>query len=244
MLLVLSDSALPLGSFAFSSGLESYIAHRKPKRTGSAEVEEFLALSLASVASATLPYVLAAFRCPESTLLLDNELDASTLCHVARRASVAQGRALMVVWERSLTESLRPYESNGSDSQAQRALRLYCLASRGSSPTTSNNAPKPGGHLAPLWGATCAAMCVSESSTAYIYLFKHAQSVLSAAVRASAIGPYQAQAILASKWLQARIQDALKVNWEVPVEDAAQVVPMMDFWIALHDKLYTKIFNS
>ena len=58
------------------------------------------------------------------------------------------------------------------------------------------------------------------------------------------MGPYQAQAILASKWLQGDIQRALTADWETPIEDAAQTVPILDLWITLHDKLYTKIFNS
>src|SRR4051812_40700805 len=54
-LLLLADSALPLGSFAFSSGLESYLAHRKERalvnKTGHiptqfALLQSFLHLSL------------------------------------------------------------------------------------------------------------------------------------------------------------------------------------------------------
>ena len=243
MLLVLSDSALPLGSFAFSNGLESFIAHRKPQSVGPAEVQKFVELSLVSTASATLPYVLAAYRHPEGILDLDNEFDASTLCHVTRRASIAQGRALMGVWERSLTESVRSSKCTGTD-QCHEALKNFGSALRGVSHSTFKNTARPSGHFPPLWGSICAATSIPETSAAYIYLFKHAQTLLSAAVRASAIGPYQAQALLASTWLQMEIQEALRTNWDVRVQDAAQVVPIMDFWIALHDRLYTKIFNS
>ncbi|KMU77138.1 hypothetical protein CISG_06176 [Coccidioides immitis RMSCC 3703] len=62
-LFLLSDSALPLGSFAYSSGY------------------------------------------PDHLETLDNDLDASTPCCVGRRASVAQGMALLVVWERSFKAS-------------------------------------------------------------------------------------------------------------------------------------------
>lgn len=103
-LLLLSDSALPLGSFAYSSGLESYLAHHKPlpaSTTPIASFHRFLKLSIASVASTSLPYLLAAYRHPEKLQTLDNDLDASTPCVVAQRVSLAQGRALLGVWERA-----------------------------------------------------------------------------------------------------------------------------------------------
>ncbi|KKZ64793.1 hypothetical protein EMCG_09304, partial [[Emmonsia] crescens] len=112
-LLLLSDSALPLGSFAYSSGLESYLAHNKqlqsqsqskPRTSPTASFHLFLSFSLASLASTTLPYVLTAHRHPDQLETLDNDLDASTPCTVTRRASVAQGLALLGVWERAFRD--------------------------------------------------------------------------------------------------------------------------------------------
>jgi urease accessory protein len=37
-LLLLADSALPLGSFAYSNGLESFLAHHKPLPAGSTQI--------------------------------------------------------------------------------------------------------------------------------------------------------------------------------------------------------------
>ncbi|KAF5248068.1 hypothetical protein FAUST_475 [Fusarium austroamericanum] len=90
-LLLLSDSALPLGSFAFSSGLESYLAHQ-PR--ASASFASFLPASLSSFAATTLPFVLAGHRNPEKLPQLDDQLDAAIICTVGRRASVAQGPIL------------------------------------------------------------------------------------------------------------------------------------------------------
>ena len=70
------------------------------------ELQRFIFLSLESTSSAAIPYVLAAYREPQALLRLDNDLDASTLCHVARRASVAQDRALMGVWDRSFATNV------------------------------------------------------------------------------------------------------------------------------------------
>ena len=99
-LLLLADSALPLGSFAFSSGLDSYLAHHKPSNPSISQLPSFnlfLRLSLATLSSTSLPYVLAAYRSPHTIETLDNDIDASTPCTVARRASIAQGRALLSV---------------------------------------------------------------------------------------------------------------------------------------------------
>ncbi|KXJ93034.1 hypothetical protein Micbo1qcDRAFT_160940, partial [Microdochium bolleyi] len=122
-LLLLSDSALPLGSFAFSSGLESYREHVRAAAITTAASKtpqqqsqtprkptwsfaEFLPLSLSSYASTTLPFVLAAHREPRRLAELDDALDAATICTVGRRASCAQGRALLGIWEKSLVGDL------------------------------------------------------------------------------------------------------------------------------------------
>lgn len=236
-LLVLSDSALPLGSFAFSSGLESFIAHHRPQLVGHAELQKFIVLSIASVSSTVLPYMLAAHRRPQDLMRLDNDLDASTLCQVARRASVAQGRALIAVWDRCFASNDSERWTENGDSV--RALKAFTIALR--PPHTSAQAY---GHFPVVWGAVNRAMSVPLKTAAYVFLFKHAQSLLSAAVRSSVVGPYKAQSILACGWLQESIACALDTEWETDVRDAGQVVPLMDLWVGLHEKLYSRIFNS
>ncbi len=100
------------------------------------------------------------------------------------------------------------------------------------------------GHFAPLWGLVCAAMGIPLSQTAYVFLFNHAKAVLSAGVRACVIGPYQAQGVLAGGWLRERIEGCVRGEWETGVEDAGQVVPVMDLWVGRHELLYSRMFNS
>ena len=99
-------------------------------------------------------------------------------------------------------------------------------------------------HLAPLWGLVTRVLCVSLRDSAYLFLFSHARTVTSAAVRASVMGPYQAQAVLASTELQERIRNLVEEGWCKTVEDAGQSVPVMDLWVGRHEKLYSRIFNS
>ncbi|MCJ1406464.1 hypothetical protein MMC19_000529 [Ptychographa xylographoides] len=239
-LLLLSDSALPLGSFAFSSGLESYLAHHKFVGKGTTPIAlfyQFLQLSVTSLAGSTVPYILAAYRSPGSILCLDNDLDASTPCTVARRASIAQGRALLSVWERAL-------RSAGSRSCEEASQSLVSLGSTLKTPSHQSSGLGPNGHFAPIWALVCRAMDMSLEEAVYVFLFNHAKAVLSAAVRASVMGPYQAQGVLAGRLLQEEIRGAVRTNWFVSVEDAGQVVPALDLWIGRHELLYSRIFNS
>ncbi|KAK6440094.1 hypothetical protein LTR95_003677 [Oleoguttula sp. CCFEE 5521] len=258
-LLLLSDSALPLGSFAFSSGLESFLAHRKSKtganRTpgppnGTVQDIEyfhaFLELSLENLASTALPYVTTSARSgcdadvKQVLLDLDNDFDASTPCTVARRASISQGKALLAIWERALCSSASATEKSLALASAVSDCALLVKASKpGTLLTSSYN-----GHLPPLFGAVASAMGLDIGHTSYLFLLNHAKAILSAAVRASVLGPYQSQSVLASSSLQAHIKVLIEHYGAVNAEDAAVSVPTMDVWMGRHELLYSRIFNS
>ncbi|KAK7432524.1 hypothetical protein QQZ08_001089 [Neonectria magnoliae] len=229
-LLLLSDSALPLGSFAFSSGLESYLAHNRRAATFAA----FLSSSLSSFASTTLPFVLAAHRDPDALAALDDQLDAAIVCTVGRRASVAQGRALLGIWERSFRAGQPAAVDDG-------VLRAFAALLRDE---TKQDVPLASAHLAPLFGAICAILGLRLRQTAYVFMLSHVKALISAAVRASVFGPYQAQKVLAGQHVQSMIDDMIDREWATPVEEAGQTVPVMDLWIGRHETLYSRIFNS
>ncbi|KAJ5484954.1 hypothetical protein N7539_004942 [Penicillium diatomitis] len=249
-LLLLSDSALPLGSFAYSSGLESYLAHNKSLRANPlTSFHRFLKLSIASLASTSLPYVLAGYREPATLETLDNDLDASTPCIVAQRASVAQGRALIGVWERAFRRSFvgpgpGPAATDTGAGVATAAIEDFSESLKLFCEDQDEYDPGPQGHFAPLWGVMCRAMGLDLHQAAYIFVLNHAKAVLSAAVRASVMGPYQAQNILASQTLQETIIERIEREWNTPVEEAGQVVPALDLWVGRHELLYSRIFNS
>ncbi|KAE8145865.1 hypothetical protein BDV25DRAFT_163696 [Aspergillus avenaceus] len=246
-LLLLSDSALPLGSFAYSSGLESYLAHNKPlppRVSPVASFHRFLKLSIASMASTSIPYVLAAYRYPDDLETLDNDMDASTPCVVAQRASIAQGRALIGVWERAFrgTYASGPFLTGPVAARAVKAIEAFSDELKSGVDDPDSLGPK--GHFAPLWGIVCLVMGMDARQTAYVFMLNHAKAVLSAAVRASVMGPYQAQAVLASQGLQDLITARIDREWDTPVEDAGQIVPPLDLWVGRHELLYSRIFNS
>lgn len=238
-LLLLSDSALPLGSFAYSSGLESYLAHNK----GANQLvlfHQFLRLSVQSLAYTQIPYVLACFRDPRVVMELDNDLDASTPCTVQRRASVAQGRALLSVWEKAFANTAKQQFSEGREAIA--ALTAFSTELKKSA--VSHEKLPVNGHLAPIWGAAALSLGLNLEEAGYVFLLNHAKAVISASVRASVIGPYQAQSLLAGEPLQKLVKSSLEKVWFVQPGDAGQAVPSLDLWNGRHELLYSRIFNS
>lgn len=242
-LLLLSDSALPLGSFAFSSGLESFLSHKNLSNTHTsssastklAAAETFLEQSVVNLASTALPYVLSAYQDPSTLEDLDNDFDASTPCTVARRASIAQGRALLQIWQRALLPAAA--EGDARDSVSSFAIKLKANV-------VDDFGLQLQAHFAPLFGAVCAALCLSVHDTAYLFLLNHAKAVLSAAVRASVIGPYQSQALLSDRHVQDCINVCIEREKSSRVDGAAVTVPTMDLWMGRHELLYSRIFNS
>lgn len=123
----------------------------------------------------------------------------------------------------------------------------------------------PQAHLPPLFGAVTRAMGLAEGDAAYVFLLNHAKAVLSAAVRAGVMGPYQSQAVLAGRevegWIlgvveevegrgsrQGTVEGESRVTeadeaWRL-VEEAGVSIPAMDLWMGRHEVLYSRIFNS
>ncbi|CAG8073742.1 unnamed protein product [Penicillium nalgiovense] len=243
-LLLLADSALPLGGFAYSNGLESYLAHLKLRgrvSSPAAAFDSFLTISIASMASTSLPYLLTAYREPDMLETIDNDFDASTPCVVAQRASLAQGRALLGVWERSFRVA---YVPPTADAAATAIKSLESFSHQLKSRIDPDEGLGPNGHLAPLWAVVSRAMGLSAQQTAYLYMLNHAKGVVSAAVRSSVIGPYKAQLILASQRVQETIGHRIEREWDTPVDRAGQLVPTLDLWVGRHELLYSRIFNS
>lgn len=249
---LLTDSALPLGSFAYSSGLESFQEHHKhlqPQSESAKEsksvtqialLDKFLCLSVEAVAFANIPYLLNAFRNPGALQTLDNDLDASIPCQVASRASRAQGGALLMLWKKSLATAPLPQSAQ-------------CLAGAKAMNDFASNVASCYGHFAPLWGVICLATGQNIEQAAYVFLLNHARAVLSAALRtkASVIGQFHQYAVLGGahllsgkQTLHELVRGCLSRVWYLEPEDAGQVVPSMDLWIGRHDLLYTRVFNS
>lgn len=181
LLLLLSDSNLPTGSFVASSGLESYIKHGFSSSSEPTTLT-FLRDSLASYARTTLAFVADSHRLVSGlvrslvsmpnqefqsgdvqSLLrklieLDNLYEAMTLNHVARRASKAQGVALLTLYSKGFTTtpSLNAYTDSGKGDKERCILHLFdqfkLLVRR----------EEVNGHLPICWGALTAALGLTQ----------------------------------------------------------------------------------
>ncbi len=195
-------------------------------------------------------------------------MDACTLCPVARRASIAQGRALLTLWDRAFREGggagnkeAAGGEEEKDDGGARKALAVFSTAmkSAGNRPYTYGAAgdeegleallTAPNGHFGPLWAVVTRAQGISAHDALYVFLLNHAKAVTSAAVRASVMGPYEAQGLLGSAWLRGEIARVMTSDVQdegkgYRVEDAGQGVPALDLWVGRHELLYSRIFNS
>ena len=162
------------------------------------------------------------------------------MCTVGRRASVAQGRALLGIWDRSYSSAPQIVASGA----AVKGLKKMAVLLRATSSKESGDLPTASAHLGPLFGAIASILGLSLEQTAYVFMLSHVKALLSAAVRASMFGPYQAQKLLASLDIQRGIQKVIDQEWNTKFEDAGQSVPVIDLWIGRHEMLYSRIFNS
>jgi urease accessory protein len=235
ILLLLADSNLPTGSFVASAGLESYVSHGFLSKNST--IIDFVRDSLETYARMALPFVsdahrvIAAYTTPsnqpaaeeiDSVLsmfaALDNLYEAMTLNHVARRASKAQGIALLALYSKGFSRPASLSQNIEEDTRAQES-RLSTLLGKYKLRIRREEAP---GHLPVCWGILTGALgltlgqsyqvplpeCIymlnkflihflqpSERSQ-FLHLFLHTRSLLSASVRLNDIGPYGAQQIL------------------------------------------------
>ena len=133
ILLLLSDSNLPTGSFVASAGLESYVTHGFFSNLSSSSTPSpadkmdytvnFLRDSLSTYARSALPFVLDTHRAVEDALQdmessaddamdcamtrvleLDELYESMTLNHIARRASKTQGVALLTLLSKGFSK--------------------------------------------------------------------------------------------------------------------------------------------
>ena len=177
LLLLLSDANLPTGSFIASAGLESTAAHALFHVPGppNSDILAFLRSSADTYARSALPFARDAHRVttayvsggtPEldealgALARLDALYDASTLNHVARRASCAQGTALLTLYTRGFTRPsalLLPNATEGAydeEREKRAAALIVALKLR----VRRGEPDAPAGHLPVCWGVLTGAL--------------------------------------------------------------------------------------
>lgn len=212
----LADAAFPAGSFVHSGGLEA--AWRWGQLNDANRLHEFLAAHLVQSSESMAPLVRAAHREPGRLVELDRLCHAMLSNHVAKRASLAQGRALAKAAERAfeLPEL----------GELSRQLRSRTVE----------------GHLAPLFGAITAALAIDTDTSVQLFLYTSARGLLSSAVRLNIVGPLEAQAIQFR--LGPFVQRIAERRKNLPAEEAAQTAPILEILQMSHDRIYSRLFQS
>ncbi|KIM91219.1 hypothetical protein PILCRDRAFT_59331 [Piloderma croceum F 1598] len=267
ILLLLSDSNLPTGSFVASSGLESFVKHGffSSHSSASDSTLSFIQDSLATYARSALPFVSDAHHIVEeffqsddtdidTTIVglhaLDDLYESMTLNHVAKRASKSQGVALLTLYSKGFSKPV--FLQQEETTESTRETRLLSLVDR---LKLTIRREETEGHLPICWGVLTGALQLSLERAQYLHLFLHARGLLSAAVRLNILGPYGAQQLLLHavrplidrevsrcKHLHTELHNAelAEENFNGP----ATTWPLGEILATRHDLQHSRIFNS
>lgn len=214
--LQLADAAFPTGGFAHSAGLEA--AMSLGEVTNAQDLRRFVEAVIWQAASATLPFATSAHRAPERVAELDACSQAFLTHAVANRASRTQGRAFIATCAR-----IFPNPAIAALDEEVRKRRVA-------------------GHYGPEFGAALRALAVDETTMRELFLHLALRGVLSAGVRLGAVGPHEAQGIQFD--LAPLLSTVLEATADLDAETANQPAPLLDLFASLHDRQYSRLFQS
>jgi urease accessory protein len=130
-----------------------------------------------------------------------------------------------------------------SNAVANRASRIqgraFLLAARRAFPSTPEFSAM---HYAPLFGATCGVIGIDRRTTQALFLQIACRGVLAAAVRLGIIGSNAAQRLQAD--LAPHLQDTLDRCEHLSPARLSQTAPLIDLWQSMHDRIYSRLFQS
>lgn len=242
------DSLYPTGGFAHSVGLEAAVQERivtkTPTSTTASPLNQFLRSTLHQTANFALPIVYTMHSAVEGGIgssskvegVGENAIVASFLevnahatalfsNHVAKKASFAQGAAMLRL-------AISTYHSKHDD----RFQVLVTIRKE------SKRQKHPGIHHAVVFALVCALLGVDAGTCQRMYLFFVIRDVLSAATRLNLIGPFEASRMQFE--MSELMEKVFLAKKNRTIHDSYSSAPVLDLIQAMHDQLYTRIFNS
>lgn len=216
----LLDSILPTGGFAHSSGLEA--AFQAHMISGPEDLQTYVLHVLENTGSLLLPFVYSANMSPtlETWHKLDKVLDATFTNEVSRKASIAQGSALMRVAATVFSEAP--------------SLQIMRTNSLGSGTVAF--------HHAPIFGLVCGLLGLDTGISQRAYMFVTMRDVISAATRLNIIGPLGAAKLQHD--ISTAAEDISKKWMNHTFEEACQTAPLLDTVQGCHAYLFSRLFCS
>src|ERR1700733_3541764 len=218
--LALGDSALPIGRFVHSGGLEAWLGERPVLRP-----QQLLELIRTIVYEGVAPLDGAVVahahrtRSVERLTELDWRLTARKLTPASRKASHSCGRQLA-----ALAPRLAP--TDGLVAEVAVAVRDRLMD----------------GNLAVVEGTLARALGLSARDSVLTALRSTAAALLSAAVRLGAISPTSAQTILIQ--LSPSLAEAAVLSLSLELNELSSTVPEMDIHAARHPRHESNTFAT
>jgi urease accessory protein len=218
--LQLADSALPIGRFVHSHGIEAWLsAHPAADPDQLGEVVESAACEAVAPLDGTCIAHSHRATALDELLAIDELLTARKLAPASRVASHAPGRQLA-----ALAPRLAPGDS-----------LLAGLCHRVVTRETDGN-------LAVVFGTLARALQIKEPDAVVIELRGFASSLLSAAVRLDALAPTRAQVLLAR--LAPALASASVRACEMALEDLSSSAPEIELWALSHPRTDSRLFTT
>ncbi|KAI7854844.1 hypothetical protein BDC45DRAFT_113916 [Circinella umbellata] len=237
LLYILVDSALPTGGFVASSGLE---ATCQAGLLDADNLNEWVNSANLNYACNTSCFVRAGYEALDHKDPLaqleecDSTCDAVMVANtVARRASLAQGIAMITLYLKCFTELNEEQQCEGDKLLDITIMKRF---------KTMIRAEKVDGHFPICFGLVCRYLKVDLENTLHLWLYLFTRTLYSSAVRMNVIGPYEAQKLLLQS--RASIERIVKETADIPMEECCQTNPLLDVCQGMHDRLYTRLFNS
>lgn len=220
LLLQLSDSGFPTGSFSHSVGYEAAVKLHIVDNSDE-DFKMFAVSCLENAGSLSVPFLQDAYKNASSEdrlVELDALYQASVTNHVANRASVRQGRALV-----------------------NTSREIFCLSFIDDLQELIDD-NKMFGHYPVVLGYICAHLKLELPRVLNMFMFGVLRTISSGAVRLGHIGCFQAQRLLFN--LQQLIPSIITRNAELSVENAHISCPIVDIVQNMHDTLFARLFYS
>ncbi|KAI7867937.1 hypothetical protein BDF14DRAFT_1797681 [Spinellus fusiger] len=229
LLYILTDSALPTGGFVASSGLE---ATYQAGLLTAKNLPDFVTSSAHAYAWQSNGFVRAGYEAPDHEDPVDQLKEADATCEavmasnaVAKRASLAQGVAMLTLYIKCFLKSATP--------ESVRVIKAWKQKIR---------AEQVEGHFSICFGLVCRYLGVDLDNTLHLWLYLFTRSLYSSAVRLNIIGPYEAQRLLLDSCQP--IEKIVKHTSHLTADTSCQTNPLLDVCQGMHDRLYSRLFNS